>query len=185
MVKFFNDKLLAGFLIVLFGSIITFGYQYFQDSSNKPRLILDAMYEYSQIGNISVGNIVVVNNGKKTDEDISIQVNEKVDKYDVKISGASIEPEVKKFNDYTEFVIPKLNPDERIHLSFTPTSDSTSFDATINSKSGNYEYLTWPPEWWEINTVQRNALIVLIILSMLLGIILGRIKLFQKKARRK
>ena len=139
------------------------------------------MYEYSQVGKTTLGNIVVFNGGKKPDEDISIQVNEKVDKYDLKISGASIEPQVKKFNDYTEFVIPKLNPDERIHLSFIPTSDRTSFDARINSKSGNYEYLTWPPEWWEINTTQRNVLFSLMILSFLGGILIGKSKLFKRK----
>ena len=137
MIKFFQDKLLAGFLIALFGSIITFGYQYLQDSYKQSRLVLDYKHEYSQVGNVSVGNIVIANLGQVSDEDIMVQVDEKVDKYNVQISGASTEPQVKRFNDYTEFVISKLNPFDRISISFTPTSKRSSFEIlSFNSKSG-------------------------------------------------
>lgn len=182
--KIVNNKIIStliGTLIIFIAGLI---YQYY----SSPRIVMDYSGLYSRVSERTIGSIQITNLGRNIEEGLTVRIQAPIDKESnvvVLINGVPTEQRIVLRPDFTDIIISELYPEDDLFVSFVPSStESTDFNAHIfgrNMRTSRYEILEWTAEWWEINETQRNALIVIILASILFGIGLGKTKLLQKR----
>lgn len=171
----FKDKIIIGTILALIAGLLGFSSQILQDNYyNKPRLVVDTTYQYSNIENISIGNILVTNIGSTADEDIVLIVNDKVDKSEIKIDGAHTDNEVEIGDNETKFVIRKLNPTDSATIAFSSISKKSNFDIVYSSKSQKIEEPMISDGWWDLNLAQILFILSIGSFTFLIGVFRGK-----------
>ena len=116
---------------------------------------------YQKINNYSIGEIYLVNEGRKLDENISIVLDENILPEDITVSYVSSPVHFKNENNRTFISIDELKPNEGAEIVFKSLSQSNYFSVeNITSRSGNVHREEWIKAWWRLSTLQFIMFIV-------------------------
>lgn len=144
-------------------------YQY-----NSPQIKYYSGGYYQKVNNYSIGEIYLVNEGRKTDEDISIVLDENISTNDITISYVSSPVKLKNENNRTFISINELKPREEAEIVFKSLSQNNTFSIeSITSRSGNVHEEEWIKPWWRLSRLQFAILILFTTIGFGIGFAVG------------
>jgi hypothetical protein len=117
---------------------------------------------YTQrIDSASFGTIYLINNGRGADEDVTITLDQLIEKRNITISYLTSAHEIRDDNNHTIIRIERVNPGEEAEITFKTTNYTEEFFIlTFTSKSGNIiEVSDILLPWWKLSRFQFNLLI--------------------------
>ena len=139
---------------------------------------------YQKIDNYSIGEIYLVNEGRKVDRNISIVLDENISPNDVTVSYASSPVHFKNENGKIFIIIDELKPNEGAEVVFKSNSQNSYFSIdNITSESGNLRRESWIHPWWHLSKLQLALVVLLITIGFGIGFMVGLWKndLFVRK----
>lgn len=139
---------------------------------------------YQKIDNYSIGEIYLVNEGRKTDKNISIVLDENILPNDITISYVSSPFHLKNENGKTFVIIDELKPNEGAEVVFKSSTQNSYFSIeNITSESGNLHRESWIDPWWHLSKLQLALVVLLVTIGFGIGFMVGLWKntLFVKK----
>jgi len=129
---------------------------------------------YQKINDYSVGEIYLINEGKKVDKNISIVLDENISPNNITVSYVSSPAHFKNENGKTFISIDQLKPNEGAEVVFKSNSESGYFVVdNITSESGNLHRERWIEPWWLLSKLQLAILILFMTIGFGVGFAVG------------
>ena len=129
---------------------------------------------YQKINDYSVGEIYLINEGKKVDKNISIVLDENILPNDITVSYVSSPIHLKNENGKTFISIDQLKPNEGAEVVFKSNSKNSYFAVdNITSESGNLHRERWIESWWLLSKLQLAILILFMTIGFGIGFAVG------------
>lgn len=164
-------QLLIPIITIVVGTFLA-SWLFYQYNSPQIKYYFDEHYQ--QIGDYSIGEIYIVNEGRKVDENISVVLNENISPNDISVAYVSSPIHVKNENNRTFISIAELKPGEGAEIVFKLQSQNVTFSLdNITSRSGNVRAEEWINPWWHLSRLQFGVLILLIIMGFGVGFVIG------------
>lgn len=146
---------------------------FYQYDSPQIKYYFDNGY-YQKINDYSIGEIYLVNEGRKTDENISIVLEENILPSDISVSYISSPFHFKNENDRTFIYIDELKPNEGAEVVFKVKTANITFSLdNISSRSGNVHAEEWIKPWWNLSKLQFAIVIFIMTIGFGAGFIIG------------
>ncbi len=149
-------KIINKFLIpIITASIGTFlaSWLLYQYESPQIKYYYDGCYQ--KINDYSIGEIYLINEGRKTDENITIAIEENISPSNISVSYVSSPVHFKNENDRTFIYINELKPGEEAEVVFKLKTINTTFSLyNVSSRSGNIHAEAWIKPWWRLSKLQ-------------------------------
>lgn len=129
---------------------------------------------YQKIDSYSIGEIYLVNEGRKVDRNISIVLNENISPNDITVSYVSSPIHLKNESGKTFVTVDELKPNERAEVVFKSNTQNSYFSVdSITSESGNLHRESWFDSWWHLSRLQLALMVLLITIGFGIGFMVG------------
>ncbi len=146
---------------------------FYQYNSPQIKYYFDDGY-YQKLNDYSIGEIYLVNEGRKTDENIAIVLEGNILPSDISVSYVSSPVHFKNENDRTFIYIDELKPDEGAEVVFKLKTKDTTFSLeNISSRSGNIHEEAWIKPWWHFSKLQLGFVVFLVTIGFSIGFTIG------------
>jgi hypothetical protein len=144
----------------------------------KPQIVCYTDEYYSRIGDLLVGSVLVVNEGRSTDSNVTVSIGEKLLTSDVTVGFLSTEAQIVNQGNDTHVTIPKLKPYEYAEIVFRSRRENDKFKVEdVTSESGNIRFEEWVPRsWWNFSKFQLGVLLIGVSLTFGIGFLIGLIR---------
>lgn len=174
----FSLGILSPTLATIFAGLFIFQYQ-------QPQVVYYSDGNYSKVNDVLVGSIFIVNEGRSSESNLSILINEKFLPNNIAVDYLSAKPEIIFDDKKTRVVIPKLKPREYAEVVFRSSRTSEYFEIeNVASESGNIEHREWIKKSWQSFTrLQMKIIGFLTAFMFSMGFMFGSI--LQKKTKSK
>lgn len=181
MKKSFIQDLSVGLIILIASTILGL---WINNNYQEPQIeVWDNGGLYGKIDGLPVGSIFLGNSGYKTDNNISVKIDDEIDEKDISIPSLSSNYSVKNFPDGTTVTINSLRPNENVQIFFTPKDKTIEYFQILGvlSEYNNIGELYYVGKW-DINFELKIVLIFSLLLFFFLGWYLPkRINFYQNK----
>lgn len=177
--------LIKGFII----PVLTMGISGFIGSwlflqYQQPQVVYYTDEYYSKLKDLSVGSILVVNEGRSPETNLSILIGEKILASDVSVDYVSNQATVVREGNNTRITIPHLKPRESAEIVFrSRTANDTFTIEDITSDSGNIRHEEWTRSWWDFTKLQLGIILFIVTITFFAGYLIGI--LTTRSARRR
>lgn len=181
-----NKKIIQDLLVGLVIAVLSIALTYWLNwRHSQPLIEIDSGNAlYSRINNTPIGTIFVGNSGYKTDRDISITIDDNIEKNNVNIPGLIGDYNVKPIPNGTVITIKELRPSESVQIFFSPSDKTVDYFNILDvvSESNNIYYLYYT-DWWTISFELKILFGFLILLALFLGWYISNRVFLKKRGR--
>lgn len=140
----------------------------------QPQLTLYTDGYYQKSGKMSIGSLYVVNEGRQLDKNITIAIDEKINKDDLSINYTNSSWVSVIKGGLTYITVTTLSPGEGVEVVFNTKSDKPSFEIEdFSSESGNTHQKAWIEPWWYFTRLQLGLIFFSITIFFALGFAVG------------
>jgi hypothetical protein len=177
------NKLLIPIIAASIGAFIA-SWLFYQYESPQIKYYYDDGY-YQKVNDYSVGEIYLVNEGRKTDENIAIVLEENISPSNISVSYVSSPYHFKNENNRTFIYIDELKPREEAEIVFKLKTSNITFSLySVSSRSGNIHADERIKPWWHLSELQIGILILFTIVGFSVGFVvcLWKNNLFVRKS---
>lgn len=148
-------------LVAIVSIILTW---WFSDVYSRPKIEYYSR-PYFKVDDFSVGNVFLINEGKRTDKNIAITFFEEINDNDLKIVDLVSGYSIRHNDNKTTIVIDELKPQESADISFkVDGSKDDSFMNIISDSSNIYNMFEEP--WYHFSL---PILFIFILISFIIG----------------
>lgn len=163
-------SLIIGLITTIFGIILAF---WFNNVYDKP-LIEWYSRPYYKIDDIAVGNIYLINSGRKSDHNISLILEANIKDTDIKIVDITSNYSIKHNDNKTIVIIDEMKPGESADVTFKDKGTVDDINFQLISESSNTKNI-FEDKWWHLSGFATSfILVILIFLSGLTTLILKK-----------
>ena len=144
----------------------------------QPQIVYYTDGYYSKINELLIGSIFLVNEGRSSETNLSISINEELLKPDIAIDYLSTKAEILNEGNKTRITIPKLKPHEYAEIVFRSHRSKKYFEIEdVASDSGNIRHEEWINNpWWSFTKFQLGIILLIATGAFGLGFSIGLIK---------
>jgi hypothetical protein len=153
------NKLLIPIITASIGTFVA-SWLLYQYESPQIKYYYDDGY-YQKINDYSIGEIYLVNEGRKTDENIAIVIEENISPSNISVSYVSSPFHFKNENNRTFIYIDELKPGEEAEVVFKLKTPNIAFSLyNVSSRSGNIHAEERIKPWWHLSKLQAAIVIL-------------------------
>ena len=143
----------------------------------QPQVVYYTDEYYSKLKDLSVGSILIVNEGRTSETNLSLLISEKLLASDVSIGYVSGQATIVHEGNKTRITIPNLKPRESAEIVFrSPIGNDTFKIDDITSDSGNIRHEEWTKSWWDFTKLQLGIILLITTIMFFVGYLIGVIK---------
>lgn len=175
-IKRLISSLLAGLLTTVVGVVL--GY-YLSNEYKNPKIEYYSR-PYYKIDDVAIGNIYLLNSGRKKDSNIAITIYEDIKEENIKIVDVTSKYKVDHNDNKTIITIDELKPNEGADITFKTDNEYDDFDINMVSDYSIFEARVLggiEKKWWHWSIWSEIAILVI---TLFTGIVLGHLKWFYK-----
>src|SRR3989338_803336 len=132
---------------------------------------------YYKVNDIAIGNVYVINTGKKTDRNIAITLATDLDERNVKIVDLVSGYRITKNDNKTTIILEELKPGEAADITFIDRGDKDDSEVVIVSDSSNiiFQEFALEQRWWHLSgSLALGISTMLILIGSAFGWLFGR-----------
>ena len=129
---------------------------------------------YQKVGDLSIGELYIVNEGRKSDENITVVITEEIPISSLAVSyiSSSFHTEIKEGRTY--ITIKTLKPGEGAEIVFKIKSRNPGFEVeSLTSEAGNISSRRWIEPWWYFTQLQVALISFIVVLFFGVGFAVG------------
>jgi len=158
-------SLCVGLFTTIFGVFLGF---WLTEVYNQPQVEYYSR-PYYKLGDFAIGNVYLLNNGKKPDKNIAVTLFTNIESKDIKVVDYTSNYQIKNIDNKTIIVLEELKPQESADITFKadPKEDDCSMDIVSNSGRISDGY---KEKWWHFPLTTQ---ILVVMISIVIGIISG------------
>lgn len=148
---------------------------------NRPRIEWDSRPHY-KIDDFAIGNIFLINTGRKTDRNIALTLDINLQPKDIKIIDLTSEYAVKNIDNKTTIVIKELKPGESADITYRDVANRDDIEITSFVSDYSNIHFMFENKWWHFS---EPIAILASLFLIFLGFIFGAITIHRFILRRK
>lgn len=151
----------------------------------QPQIVYYTDEYYSKLKDLSVGSILVVNEGRTPETGLSILIGEKILVSDISIGYISGQATIVQEGNKTRITIPNLKPRESAEIVFRSRIENDFFKIEdVTSDSGNIRHEEWTRSWWDFTKLQLELILFIATITFSAGYVIGLIKKNHSSAKK-
>lgn len=143
----------------------------------KPQIKYYTDEYYQKVGEVSIGEVYLVNEGRAADEDVSVIIDEKIPSEQINISYLTSPYKIVNKDNQTQVLISQIKPKEEAEIVFQINGAKSEFKIVdVTSKSGNIRESEWIEPWWYLSRLQIAIVLLIAVVFFSIGFSVGLIK---------